>query len=210
MPAEISQTLDRGLRALQVVADAPEGLTVTELATILGVNRTIAHRLVATLELHGLVRRDARARLRLGLGLLPLVAAVQPLLRDRAVPVLRSLADRVGSTAHLTVAEAEEGVAVVVIEPSRSDFHVSYRVGRRHPLTKGAAGRAILAGREGDVAAVETMGELQPGAYGVAAPLPGIAGLEASVGVISLGPLDLREVGPRVVAAAADLAAALA
>ncbi|HSF98083.1 MAG TPA: helix-turn-helix domain-containing protein, partial [Ornithinibacter sp.] len=31
MPTETSQTLDRGLRVLRVLAESPEGLTVTEL-----------------------------------------------------------------------------------------------------------------------------------------------------------------------------------
>ena len=43
MPAETSQTLDRGLRVLGVLASSPDGLTVTELAARLEVNRTIVH-----------------------------------------------------------------------------------------------------------------------------------------------------------------------
>ena len=37
----------------------------------------------------------------------------------------------------------------------------------------------------------------------------GVDGLEASVGVVSLGPLDLPRVGPRVISAATDIATAL-
>ena len=42
MPSETSQTLDRGLRVLRVLAESPEGLTVTELSHRLQVNRTVA------------------------------------------------------------------------------------------------------------------------------------------------------------------------
>ena len=70
MPSETSQTLDRGLRALRVLAETPEGLTVTELSSRLQVNRTVVYRLISTLEQHGLVRRDARSRLFIGLGVL--------------------------------------------------------------------------------------------------------------------------------------------
>ena len=52
---------------------------------------------------------------------------------------------RSGCTAHLTIADGDEALALAVIEPSWTDFHVSYRVGARHPLDRGAAGRAILA-----------------------------------------------------------------
>src|SRR6478735_1951524 len=210
MPAETSQTLDRGLRVLDVLAGAPGGLTVTELATRLDVNRTVVYRLVSTLEQHALVRRDPRGRLHVGLGVLQLASAVQPVLRDLAVPVLRELAEAVGSTAHLTVADGEEALALAVVEPSWTDFHVSYRVGARHPLTQGAAGKAIgLVDADGDDAAAYavTSGELQTGARGLAAPVRGVDGLRASVGVVTLdGVIDEAVVAPRVIAAAAAVA----
>ncbi|GEP38971.1 transcriptional regulator [Nocardioides psychrotolerans] len=207
MPTETSQTLDRGLRVLEALAASPGGLTITELSGRLEVNRTVVYRLVSTLEQHAFVRRDARGRLHVGLGLLHLASAVHPLVRDVAVPVLRELAEGVGCTAHLTVTEGEEALALAVVEPSWTDFHVSYRVGSRHPLTRGAAGKAILLGRETDPAPyVLTSGELQAGAQGLAAPVLGVAGLEASVGVVTLGDLDADVLGPRVAAAATAIA----
>jgi DNA-binding IclR family transcriptional regulator len=208
VPGEISQTLDRGLRVLDVLAASPDGLTMTELAARMEVNRTIVHRLVATLEGRALVRRDAGGRLRVGLGVLRLGAAVQPVLRDLAVPVLRDLAEAVGCTAHLTVVDGEEALALAVVEPSWTDFHVGYRVGSRHPLGQGAAGRAILVGRSGDPTPyVVTVGELQSGARGLAAPVRGVLGLEASVGIITVDPdIDTAAIGPQVERAAAALA----
>jgi DNA-binding IclR family transcriptional regulator len=204
MAAETSQTLDRGIRVLMVLAAAPQGLTVTALAESLGINRTVVYRLVSTLEQHSLVRRDGQGRLHVGLGMLHLATAVQPVLRDVAIPVLRQLAERVGCTAHLTVAEGDEALALAVIEPSWTDFHVSYRVGARHPLTRGAAGKAILALRDPDGPPyVATSGELEAGARGLAAPVRGVGGLEASVGVVTLVDMDVAKIGP-LVAEAAD------
>ena len=221
MSAETSQTLDRGLRVLDVLASTLGGLTVTELAARLEVNRTVVYRLVATLEQHALIRRDSRSRLHVGLGVLHLASAVQPVLRELAVPVLRGLAEAVGCTAHLTVSDGEEALALAVVEPSWTDFHVSYRVGSRHPLQQGAAGKAILLGRrptatatgggvpdDGLVYAV-TSGELQAGARGLAAPVRGVEGLEASVGIVTLGDLDEAALAPLVAAAAAEVAARL-
>ncbi len=212
MPSETSQTLDRGLRVLDVLAASPDGLTVTELAARLDVNRTIVHRLVSTLEQHALVRRDPRGRLRLGLGVLRLGSSVQPVLRDVAVPVLRELADAVGCTAHLTVAEGDDALALAVVEPTWTAFHVSYRVGSRHPLAQGAAGKAILIGRADDPTPYAvTAGELQSGARGLAAPVRGVPGLEASVGIVTLDPdIDRATIGPAVERAAAEIAARLA
>jgi DNA-binding IclR family transcriptional regulator len=206
---ETAQTLDRGLRLLALVADAPSGLSITEAAERLGVGRAVVYRLVSALLAHRMVRRDDAGRLRLGAGVLNLARRAQPLLVEGALPALRRLAEDVGATAHLTVAEGKDAVALAVVEPSWTALHVAYRTGSRHPLTRGAAGRAILAGRAGSSAAVTSSGELQAGAYGVAAPVLGVEGLEASVGVVALGALDLADVGPQVTTAAAAVAAAL-
>jgi DNA-binding IclR family transcriptional regulator len=52
---------------------------------------------------------------------------------------------------------------------------------------------------------VTSTGELEAGASGVAAPVRGVPGLRASVGVVSMEPLKAADVGPQVVAAAARL-----
>jgi DNA-binding IclR family transcriptional regulator len=100
------------------------------------------------------------------------------------------------------------------VEPTRSDFHVAYRVGARHPLDRGAAGKAVLAarasgGRPFEPGWVVSTGELQPGAYGLAAPLLGVAGIEASVGVVTLADLPVDDVGPKVLRAAGEVSRAL-
>ena len=209
MAAESSQTLDRGLRLLELVARADAPLTVTEVAARLGLSRTVVYRLLTTLQEHGLVGRRSDGRVVLGLGVLSLAHAVHPLLRSAAGPVLRRLAEDSGATAHLTVLDGTDALAVAVVEPSWTDYHVGYRVGTRHSPERGAAGRAILAGRRGERGYVVTAGELQPGAHGIAAPVGEVGGVEASVGVVSLAALDVAEIGPRVVAAAAEVARAL-
>lgn len=208
---ETSQTLDRGLDVLQLLAERQHsaGLTVTQLAALLGVGRPVVYRLVASLAARDFVSRREDGRIRLGLGLTRLSASVLPLLRESSLPILRELADRAGATAHLTVAEGGEALAIAVVEPSWTAYHVAYRVGTRHPLDHGAAGRAILSAREGRDDYVVTDSELQAGAHGVAAPLVGAAGLEASVGVVAMGGMDDAAVGALVVAAARRVGDAL-
>jgi DNA-binding transcriptional ArsR family regulator len=204
---ESSQTLDRGIRLLGLLTDG-RPMSVTELASALGVARPVVYRLLATFEAHAWVRREQDGRVRLGLGILQLSQQVQPLLRRAALPELRRLAEDIGATAHLTVADGDEALAVAVVEPSWTDYHVSYRVGSRHSLDRGAAGRAILAGRRGQVGVVTTDGELQPGAVGAAVPVP-VEGLDASVGVVALGDLRARDVEPALRRAASRIARAL-
>ncbi len=210
--AETSQTLDRGLKVLKLLADTDHGLTVTELSQKLGVNRTVVYRLLATLEQHALVRRDLGGRARVGLGVLRLGRQVHPLVREAALPALRSLAEDIGATAHLTLVDGAEALAVAVVEPSWTDYHVAYRAGFRHSLDRGAAGKAILSARRQpmvDPGYTLTHGELEAGACGAAAPLLGVTGVEGSVGVVMLADAVPERVGPRVLDAAREVAEAL-
>ncbi|HET9142743.1 helix-turn-helix domain-containing protein [Actinophytocola sp.] len=205
---ESSLTLDRGLALLQAVADSDsDAPTISDLAARIGASRAAVYRLLVPLQERGLVRREG-SKVRLGLGLLRLAAKVAPQLRYAALPALRELAESVGATAHLTVADGDEAQAVAVVEPSWTTYHVAYRVGSRHSLRRGAAGRAIGL-RQGDAGWIGSSGELQSGAHGIAAPVRGVTGLRASVGVVTMEPLDPNVVGPRVVDAAAAVAAAL-
>lgn len=213
VPAETSQTLDRGLRVLEVLAEHPEGLTVTSLAQELEVSRTIVYRLVVTLEQHGLLRRGKDNRCRLGVAALSLARQVQGMVRDAAVPALRRLAEQFNATAHLTLVDGNEAVVVAVVEPARQEAQATLRAGARTPLDRGVAGRAAVAtqseGRPLDAGWVISGGDPAHGGYAVAAPLLGVVGFEASVGVVSMSELDTATVGPKVVAAAADIARAL-
>ena len=204
---ESSLTLDRGLALLQAVADAEtDAPTISDLAEMIGASRAAVYRLLVPLQARGLVRRDG-SRVRLGLGLLQLAASVAPQLRSAALPALRALAEQVGATAHLTVADGDEAQAIAVVEPSWTAYHMAYRAGTRHSLRRGAAGRAIEL--PPGQAWVLSSGELQPAANGLAAPVLGVPGLRASVGVVTFEDLDADEVGPWVVAAAAAVTKAL-
>lgn len=215
MPAETSQTLDRGLQVLEVLARNAEGMTVTELATALDVGRTVVYRLVVTLEAHSLVRRSADGRARLGLGVLALAQQAQPLLRDAALPIVRGLAEEAGATAYLGVVDGSDLLSLVGAEPTSAEVHVAFRVGTRTPLERGAAGRAILAmrttgGRPLDPPWVISTGDAAHGGYGVAACVTGIPGVECVVGVVTLAEPDEARIGPIVARAAADVTRTLA
>lgn len=175
-----SQTLDRGLRALELVAASAAGLTVQDVADRLGVHRTIAHRLLATLADHRLVARTPDGRFRAGGGLTALAQGVQSTLRETALPVMRELADQLESTVALLVREGEEAVAVAVVPPTMATYHLAFRTGSRHPLGRGSAGICLLAGlpprpdeREEVTRAraqgfAVSKGEVEPNAYGLA------------------------------------------
>ncbi|WP_420036876.1 IclR family transcriptional regulator [Streptomyces sp. cg28] len=178
-----SQTLARGLLALELVAAQPQGLAVQDVAQRLGVHRTIAYRILVTLAERHLVVRAADGRYRAGSGTVTLARGYAAGVREAALPVLRRTADELGATVALISAEGDEAVAVAVVEPWSVDYHLSYRVGSRHPVGTGAAGLALAALRapaedeSPEVAQAreqgyaQTFGQVEPGAYGVAVPL---------------------------------------
>ncbi|MFE5077115.1 IclR family transcriptional regulator [Streptomyces halstedii] len=214
------QSLDRGLRALDLVSLAPEGLTVAEIATRLGTDRATAYRIVDTLEQHALVTRGVGKRIRLGAGAVVFASRFQPQLVRAAGPVLQELADAAGVAAFLSLAQGDDAcVPVLSAEPARQTiFQVSYRIGAGHPLDKGANGIAILAlqpAAENDSEAVGqareagysvTAGELQHGAVGVAAGFAVPHLLGASVGTVAMGEVDVERLGELVKGAATRLA----
>src|SRR5687768_271674 len=101
------QSLERGLRALAMVAAAPGGMTMQDVADRLEVHRTIAHRLLGTLADHHLVSRGPDNRFRAGGGLAALAGGLQSTLLDTALPIMRELAEELESTVALLVREGD-------------------------------------------------------------------------------------------------------
>lgn len=212
-----SQTLDRGLRVLRVLADHPAGLSVTDLAAALQTNRAGVYRLLGPLVEQRLVSRGAEGRHALGPGLIELASRVRPRLQEAAAAELRPLADTLRATTALTIRDGDEAVVAAVAEPRSTDMHIAYRLGLRHPLDRGAAGLAILAaagptpGERPEVAEARrrgwaaTSGEILPGAHGVAAPV----GRDASISAVWVGPRPHADVADAVTQAAVRIVDAL-
>ena len=97
-----------------------------------------------------------------GLGTLRLTANVLPALREGTRDILERLAEEVGATAHLVIAEGDEALAVSVVEPRHTTFHVAYRTGSRTPLGVGALGKALAAAPRGERRALRERGRADP------------------------------------------------
>ncbi|QZY51719.1 IclR family transcriptional regulator [Leucobacter tenebrionis] len=138
-----SQTLSRGLQALELLAEAETPLTINELAEGLGIHRSNAYRILRTLEQRRFVARDDAGRIRLGPKLTVLSHGVAPALHTAAMPVVTELAYELGMTAFLTLLDADEVVTLVTVEPSNVAATISRNPGVRHPVHLGAPGHAI-------------------------------------------------------------------
>lgn len=144
-PAPASQTLSRGIRILEVLADAREPLTIDQVAERLDVHRSIAYRLLRTLEDHGLVIRDPGGRIALGARMAALAAGVAHDLQAEALPELTAAANELGMTCFLSMLDHDECVTLVSVEPRHGVASVAQRPGTRHPVGVGAPGKVILA-----------------------------------------------------------------
>lgn len=138
-----AQTLSRGIRALELLADAPGPMTIAELAVALNVHRSIAYRILRTLEDHRMVVRDASGRFELGPRLAALARTVQHDLQAAALPELTAVANDLAMTAFVAVLDQHEVVTLVSVEPRHVVATVAQRPGTRHPLANGAPGIAI-------------------------------------------------------------------
>ncbi|TFD07339.1 ArsR family transcriptional regulator [Cryobacterium sandaracinum] len=224
-----SQTLSRGIRVLEILADADEALTIADVAAALGVHRSIAYRILRTLEDHGVVIRDAAGAVRLGPRMAALARGVSRGLQAAALPELTSVANELGMTAFVTVLDRAEVVTLVSVEPRQAHATVAQRPGTRHPLGRGAPGIAIQSlltatqwvdlgegARRGEAADVRARGfatshdEVIPGLASVAVPLvvPGEAPAALAVVYLGTGQSDAA-IGARLVTAAAVIAADL-
>ncbi len=140
------QSVDRALTILKLLARDGE-LGVSELAASLGVHRSTAFRLVATLESHDLVEQNSdRGRYRLGVGVLRLAGATSArldLVRESRA-VTPALARAVGETVNVAVLADREALYVdQVAGPSALQLH--HWVGRRIPLHATSNGKVLLA-----------------------------------------------------------------
>src|SRR6201991_807847 len=178
-----SQTLARGLVALQLVAASAGGLTAQQVADEIGVHRTIAYRLLTTLAQYRFVAKGEDGRYRSASALAVLGASFDNNVRQLSVPTLRGLADALGTTVSLLVAEGDQQVAIAVIVPTNVFYQLSFHEGSRAPLERGAAGIALLASMpprpdERDLVPqarqqgwVITHGEVEPNTFGLAVPV---------------------------------------
>ncbi|QDY90750.1 MarR family transcriptional regulator [Arthrobacter sp. UKPF54-2] len=138
-----SQTLSRGIRALEILADAPEPLTIAELADAMGVHRSVAYRILRTLEDHSLLVRDDGGRVQPGPGLAVLARGVARNLQTAALPELTQLANALDMSAFVAVWDREDCVTLVTVDPRRTGAAVVQHPGSRHPVSAGAPGIAI-------------------------------------------------------------------
>jgi IclR family acetate operon transcriptional repressor len=141
------QTLAKGLMILEKLAEAPDGLGITELAEIFEVDKGNMSRLLQTLSKYGFAEKDERTRkYLLGPQIVRLSRTVltRMPLRETAKPYLQKLVDLTGECAHLAILAKGEALYLDQAE-SPSALRVTTGVGTLAPLHCTALGKILLA-----------------------------------------------------------------
>jgi DNA-binding IclR family transcriptional regulator len=140
------QSVDRALTILTLLAERGE-MGVTEISQGLGVHKSTAFRLVATLERHDIVSQtEDRGKYRLGVGVLRLAGATRVRLDlvNESRPVTTALAAKVGETVNIVVLSGHEALYLdQVAGPSALQMHMW--AGQRVPLHATSNGKVLLA-----------------------------------------------------------------
>jgi len=138
------QSVHRALDVLEALSASGGTASLSDLAAACGLPVPTLHRLASTLADRGYLRQAPDRRYSLGSRLVPLGADAHALLGERALPVLRQLADQAGESANLAVLTA--GRAEYVAQaPGRHTMRIFTEVGNRVALHCTGVGKALLA-----------------------------------------------------------------
>jgi len=149
-PASV-QSVDRALTILGILARLGEA-GVTEIAAELGVHKSTAFRLVATLESHGMVEQNEdRGKYRLGVGVLRLAGATTARLDvvQEARPICRRLAADSGETVNIAVLSDRSALYLDQVA-GQSALQSHNWVGQHIPLHATSNGKVLLSGLSAD------------------------------------------------------------
>lgn len=151
-PPERPCGADGPLRSVSIAMDVLECFTsvsengASEIARQLGIAKSTASRMLATLASGGLLERRTNGRYRLGLRLFEYgqLAADRLLLKEMALPILADLRDRVSETVQLRIPLGAEVLYVDRLEGTHGlRFHTETY--RRVPGHSSSSGKAIAA-----------------------------------------------------------------
>jgi DNA-binding IclR family transcriptional regulator len=138
-------TLARGLQVIDLLAN--EGaLSVSEVSTRLGLNRTGCHRYLATLKELGYTKqtKDRRYRLTFKVFELGMRIADRYSMRQEALPYMQELASRYHETVNFGCLDGPDVIHIEKID-SKEILRIDTPLGSRAPAYSTALGKAILA-----------------------------------------------------------------
>lgn len=156
--------MDKAMFLLDVV-ELKQPIGLLEVQEALPFPKTTTHRLLTSLEIHGLVRRNEDGLFVSG----PRFGTAS--LSQLATPILKQLSEDTGESSQLFVRRGQQRLAIVSIE-SRNELRTAVPLGALLTIERGSSGRLLL----GDEEALhrgwtESVGERAAGTASVSAPV---------------------------------------
>jgi DNA-binding IclR family transcriptional regulator len=141
--------IDRMMDILNQLERRDTGVTIRDLVSQLKLPRTTIYRILNTLQLHDMVRRDEGGAYHLGKRLLGLASHVaagagEVDLVALATPHMTRLANTLGEACKLSVLD-RDGVYVLAAVQGRREYALSVMPGQRQNTHAGAASKLLLA-----------------------------------------------------------------
>lgn len=142
------RSVSNALAVLEVLGECTEtGMGVSQVARKLGLGKSSCHRLLVTLESKGFVRQNPETGKYL-LGAKTIILAGKYLdslqVYEICRPVLQTLAEQTGETAHVAVLDGDKALFISKVD-SKNPFRMISYIGWRAPLHCTALGKVLLA-----------------------------------------------------------------
>jgi len=141
------KTVSKAMQLLHAFTNNEPEMSLTVLSTKLGMHKSVASRLVASLcEWRMLERNPDTKQIRLGMGvlLLGMQVANQNTLHRLALPLLGKLVEKTRHSAHVSILDNAEMLVIATVQ-SPEALRVILQLGDRRPLHATAGGKVILA-----------------------------------------------------------------
>lgn len=138
------QSVGRAFYLLELIAESPTDLSLSELAAMVELPAPTTHRLLKTLVALGYARQLSTRRYGLGLGLVRLGEQAETQFAPLAKPHLEILAEQTGESANVAVLEGNM-VVYIAQAPSPHPMRMFTEVGHRTFTHSTGVGKAMLA-----------------------------------------------------------------
>jgi IclR family KDG regulon transcriptional repressor len=141
------RAVERALDILLCFAGTETELGLSDIAKRLGLHKSTVHRLLASLESKGFIRRHPQTeKYRLGWSVLELVSNIYQSddLTSIVLPEMTRLRDQLGETISLYILTGKERIRIQAVESNQPVRRVA-NIGKRLPLHVGASGKVLLA-----------------------------------------------------------------
>ncbi|HVZ29601.1 MAG TPA: IclR family transcriptional regulator, partial [Asticcacaulis sp.] len=135
----------KGFSVIELLADHPQGLTISEITARMGLSMSEIFRVIMVMEKSGWLKRSTGDRFRVTTKVIDLALRATPAeeLIQTAAPLMRDLVHRIDQSCHLVVRHGDAGL-IIYRQQNPGPMGFSVRTGIKIPLEESCSGRILL------------------------------------------------------------------